>query len=63
MARSYGEGFQKPIDLDGAPVQGAPLIGSPTTNRPWRAGGNGIIILPDPDDDALKSKPPLTQKD
>jgi hypothetical protein len=57
MARTYGEGFQKPIDYEtGAPVQGAPLIGVPSTNRPWRAGGNGYITLLDDDDRPVAPK-------
>lgn len=64
MAKTYGEGFQQPTDYEtGDPIPGSPQIGIPTTNRPWRAGGNGIVVLhvnPAPESNESVNPSPIT---
>lgn len=56
MAKSYGEGFQQPLDYEtGNPIPGSPQIGAPSTNRPWPSG-NGFVVITNMD--ALESNEP-----
>lgn len=57
MARSYGEGFHKPVDIfTGQPIPGAPLVGQVSSN-PYNRGR--VILEPLPGEKIEPSRPPI----